>query len=117
MTTKHSEGLPRGHNGHTHGWVKGRCRTCAAWCPGCNHCGCEVDAEFGARVRADRAAGQRVHEGKAFGGPRDGVKLKASARWDGVLDKHKDDGRYEWQGYGWEWLPTPARARRDGRRR
>lgn len=114
---QYGEGYPRRDANHVHGWTRGRCRTCLTYCQACRKCGCEADADYGAAVRANHAAAQVVHDGKAFGGPRDGVRLKASARWDGVLEKHRDDGRYEWQGYGWEWLPTPARARRDGRRR
>lgn len=117
MARDRKEGKPRKQGTHTHGWSSGSCRTCQAFCLGCGQCGCQADAEYGKRVRADHDAAQVVHEGKAFGGPRDGLKLKASGRWDGVLEKFREDGRYEWQGYGWQWLPTPARARRDGRRR
>lgn len=117
MVTKYSEGHPRTNGDHVHGWTKGRCRTCGTKCAACGWCGCEADAAYGRAVKANHAAAQVVHEGKAFGGPRDGVKLKASARWDGVLEKYRDEGRYEWQGHGWQWLPTTPSARRDGRRR
>lgn len=105
---------PRRSGTHNHGWKPGACRTCGAWCAGCEQCACAADATYGARVRADLARAQAVHEGKAFGGPRDGIKLKASARWDGKLHGN-DDGHYEWQGAGWQWLPTPSSPRRDGR--
>lgn len=119
MTKAHAarEGKPRRSGYHNHGWTKGKCRTCHAFCPSCGKCGCEADAAYGAAVRANYAAAQEVHEGKAFGGPLDGVKLKASARWDGKLAKHVDEGHYVWLGEGWQWNPAPASPRRDGRRR
>lgn len=106
------EDKPRQGEGHIHGWRVGNCRTCHARCSGCKLCACQVDAVYGMRVRANLAAAQQVHEGKAFGGPRDGIKIKASARWDGKMHKN-ETGRYEWQGNGWQWLPAPAAARRE----
>lgn len=114
MVTKSSEGRPRrGRGSHTHGWVAGPCRTCRSWCPGCSRCGCDVDAEFGRRVRANHAAAQVVHEGRAHGGPRDGIKLKASARWDGRLANHFD-GYYAWVDNEWQWIETKIPKPRRG---
>lgn len=117
MARDRKEGKPRNSGSHVHGWTAGRCRTCRARCAGCGLCACEVDAVYGAAVRANYAAAQIVHEGKAFGGPRDGVKLKASARWDGTVAGY--EGHYTWEGSGWQWVPARSalRTRRDGRRR
>lgn len=41
-------------------------------------------------------------EGKAMGGPRNGVKLSASVKWDGRLEGHK--GKYVWREDGWLWV-------------
>lgn len=101
---------------HNHRFTVGPCRTCGVYCTGCRRCQCAADAEYGDRVRADVAAGQDVREGKAFGGPRDGIKLTASARWDGKLTSD-ETGHYVWAGVGWQWNPSQARARRGGRSR
>lgn len=109
----------RAHRGrHNHHFEGGPCRTCGSFCASCRSCYCQTDAEYGARVRADVAAAQAVHEGKAFGGPRDGIKLKASARWDGKLSGY-ETGHYVWAGGGWQWeaFPSRPRVRRDGRAR
>lgn len=117
MARDRKEGKPRSSGNHTHGWTSGACRTCRARCADCGQCACQADAEYGRRVKANYAAAQVVHAGKAFGGPRDGIKLTASARWDGTVHGH--EGHYEWQGTGWQWVPARSalRSRRDGRRR
>lgn len=105
------------HKGrHVHGFTASNCRVCGEICTACAQCHCDIDARYGAAVRSNLAAAQEVYEGKAFGGPRDGIKLKASARWDGKL-RDNDTGHYEWRGAGWQWLPTTRTPRRDGRYR
>lgn len=42
-------------------------------------------------------------EGKAVGGPRDGVKVGAGPRWDGRVAKNEGKGTY-WPGrYKWDY--------------
>lgn len=105
------------HKGkHVHAFILSNCRTCWQICPTCAQCRCAIDSAYGARVRANLAAAQAVHEGRAFGGPRDGIKITASARWDGKLRDH-ETGHYAWHGAGWQWIPTTPAPRRDGRYR
>lgn len=76
-----------------------------------------------------------LYEGKAIGGPRDGVKLSASLQWDGRIRKQTKEGEttsttypgfYKWMdasldefgsNYTWVWQPdkehslSPERGR------
>lgn len=53
---------------------------------------------------------------KAIGGPRDKIKLSASARWDGLVYKHNKgghvpyNGRYEWKRESWRWVEFDGKA-------
>lgn len=64
-----------------------------------------------------------MYEGKALGGPRDGVKLTAELSWDGMVEQPRKantgityyPGHYQWNSRTgrWVWaerLPTPSRT-------
>jgi hypothetical protein len=63
-----------------------------------------------------------MYEGKARGGPRNGIKLTAGARWDGRVklpgkemegkSSHFYKGYYQWTGSDWLWVPVDNAAKK-----
>lgn len=95
------------------------CRTCRVRCSGptCVLCACDLDRQSGEAIRRNVKAAQTPLTGRAQGGPRAGIKLTASARWDGKLEKHIEKGHYAWRDGVWQWYPAIPSQRRDGRLR